>query len=574
VPPLDAPARAPSIIRVLAFALLLLFAVVSGKWSSEHFLPWSVRIAGTLLVAAGAVWLGQTVWWRELSRKVQDSVGRSSAAWPLAFAVLATGISAAFAYLVLEPFPHIEDEAAYYFQARIFASGHLFAPAPASPEFFPSSWVMLHDGRWFSVFPPGWPLLLALGMKAGVPALVNPLLSGLAVLVIYGLIREMYDARRARWGVVLCCVSPFFLFMGGSFMSHTALLLFTALSTLCQVKGTRLNSPGWFLAAGLLAGCALLIRPLDAAAIWAGQTLYAFWEGRSRHLKGLVLSAVGLMVGVALYLAYDRVLVGQWFQAPLLMMSNAYRMGFGSDIGVNWETFDTPGHNPWRSLINLNFNMAVMSQDLFGWPLSSLLFVIAFWVFGRMSSSSDRLSAAITAVVAIAYGLFWYHGVCFGARFYFCLLPYLIVFSIEGIESLPRMLAGFQTRWREPALASIVGSSVVLASVFGWLVYVPTVSLLGPYHNQRGINSGLYDFVKRKGITSGIVFVAAPRGYLFSTGFIANELPLGSGRILYALDRGRANSRLIDQFPGRDVYHTSYEAEPNPYQVSWHRLVQ
>ena len=131
-----------------------------------------------------------------------------------------------------------------------------------------------------------------------------------------------------------------------------------------------------------------MIRPLDAVAIWGGQTLYALWVGRLRHLKGLALSVAGLMLGAALYSAYNRALVGEWFHAPLLMMNYAYRMGFGSDIGVNWETFDTPGHNPWRALINLNFNMAVMSQDLFGWPLSSLFFVIVFWVFGRMSAAS------------------------------------------------------------------------------------------------------------------------------------------------------------------------------------------
>jgi hypothetical protein len=164
--------------------------------------------------------------------------------------------------------------------------------------------------------------------------------------------------------------------------------------------------------------------------------------------------------------------------------------------------------------------------------------------------------------------------VAFGARFYFCLLPHLVVFSIDGIRRLPQVLAGYVTRVREPLLASMVGASVLLSSVFGWLVYVPKVSLLGPYHNQRGINSGLYDFVKREGITSGIVFVQASRGYLFSTGFIANELPLGSGPLLFALDRGEANSRLIDRFPGRAVYRFSYEAEPNPYQASLDRLIQ
>jgi hypothetical protein len=561
------------LIRIFGFALVLLFVTVSGRWPSEHLLPWTIRLGGTLVTLAGALLLARIAWWGSLYDRIQrkvDSLGRSL---PVALAVLACAISAAFTYVVLEPFPHIEDEAAYYFQARVFAGGRLFAPVPVFPEFFPSSWVIPHEGRWFSVFPPGWPMLLAVGMKAGVPALVNPVLTGLCVIVIYELVRELYGPRHAIWSAALCCLSPFFLFMGGSFMSHTALLLVMSLSTLCHVKAMRASrGTTWFCLAGLAAGCGLLIRPPDAVAIWAAQALHALWVGRFRHLKGLALSAGGLAVAGIAYLAYNRVLVGHWWEAPLIMMNSAYRMGFGSDIGVNWETFDTPGHNPWRALINLNFNAAVMSQDLFGWPLSSLFFVIVFWVFGTMTAA-HRLSAAIVGSVVVAYGLFWYHGVAFGARFYFCLVPHLFAFTIDGIRELPRILARYLPSG-EPLLARGVGAAVLLWCIFGSLVYVPKVSLLGPYHDQRGINASLYEFVRREGITSGIVFVQAPRGYLFSTGFIANELPLGSGRILYALDRGAGNKRLIELFPGRPVYRFAYQREDNPYQASLGRLIQ
>jgi Dolichyl-phosphate-mannose-protein mannosyltransferase len=559
------------LIRIFGFALVLLFVTVSGRWPSEHLLPWTLRLGGTLVTLAGAFWFARSAWWGSLYDRIQRQVSSLGRSLPVGLALLACALSAALMYIVLEPFPHIEDEAGYYFQARVFALGRLFANVPVFPEFFPSSLVMPHEGRWFSVFPPGWPLLLAAGMKAGAPALVNPFLTGLCVLVIYELVCELYGRRHAIWSAVLCCLSPFFLFMGGSFMSHTALLLVMSLSTLCFVKAIRgPRSAMWLCLSGVAAGAGLLIRPPDAVAIWGAQTLYALWVGRFRYLKGLAFSAGALAIAGTAYLTYNRVLVGHWGEAPLLMLNPAFRMGFGSDIGVNWETFDTPGHNPWRALINLNFNAAVMSQDLFGWPLSSLFFVIVFWVFGTMTPA-HRLSATIVAGVVVAYGLFWYHGVCFGARFYFCLLPHLLVFTIDGIRELPRLLAPYLPG-REPLFARGVGAAVLLWCLFGWLVYVPKVSLLGPYHDQRGINASLYEFVRSEGITSGIVFVQAPRIYLFSTGFIANELPLGSGRILYALDRGTGNKRLIELFPGRPVYRFAYQRKDNPYQASLGRF--
>ena len=168
-----------------------MFAAVSGKWPSEHLLPWIVRLAGRYssspaLCGSGRPPGGPTSAGRftiELAGPVLP--GRLPLrCWPPSSVLALT-------YLVLEPFPHIEDEAAHYFQARIFASGHLFAPAPASPEFFPSSWMMLNGGRWFSVFPAGWPLLLAIGMKVGAPALVDPRVDGTVRPRHDGLIREM-----------------------------------------------------------------------------------------------------------------------------------------------------------------------------------------------------------------------------------------------------------------------------------------------------------------------------------------------------------------------------------------------
>jgi hypothetical protein len=290
-----------------------------------------------------------------------------------------------------------------------------------------------------------------------------------------------------------------------------------------------------------------------------------------RHIGGLTLSGTGLALGAALYVSYNRIIMGEWFLQPLNLVSSAHRLGFGPDIGLNWDTFDTPGHTPWRALLNLNFNLAVLSQDLFGWPLSSLLFVIAFWTIGR-DRSDYLLSGLIMLTVVGAYTLYWYHGVAFGARFYFCLLPHLLISTVKGIESVLALLAKWTPHALEHTMARAVWASVGLSFAFGWLVYVPKVGLLGPYHDQRGINSGLYRFVERQGLASAIVFVRVPRQNLFGPAFIANDVPPWSSSVLFALDRGAANQWLIDRFPQRSVHYFSYAPELNPYREFWDRL--
>ena len=119
--------------------------------------------------------------------------------------------------------------------------------------------------------------------------------------------------------------------MRGARAGYTAALLFTSLSTLCVVKAAaRRSGLGLFVGAGAAAGMAFLIRPLDALAIWAAQMAYGLWTNRSRRMVvGTLVSALALACGVGLYVLYNRILVGAWFSAPLLLVSPHNRMGFG-----------------------------------------------------------------------------------------------------------------------------------------------------------------------------------------------------------------------------------------------------
>lgn len=65
--------------------------------------------------------------------------------------------------------PRSEDEVAYAFQAKVFASGRLAVPTPENHLSFWTPFVVDHRGARFSKYPPGWPLLLAVGYRLGNP---------------------------------------------------------------------------------------------------------------------------------------------------------------------------------------------------------------------------------------------------------------------------------------------------------------------------------------------------------------------------------------------------------------------
>ena len=121
-----------------------------------------------------------------------------------------------------EHVPRIHDDVAQLFQARLFAHGRLFASSPPVPQFF-DMMPMINDGKWYSQYPPGHPVMLMLGVLIHAPWLINPLLGALTVVVTYFLGKEVYDEPVARLGALLLAFSPYLALTSGQFINHSVL---------------------------------------------------------------------------------------------------------------------------------------------------------------------------------------------------------------------------------------------------------------------------------------------------------------------------------------------------------------
>ena len=112
----------------------------------------------------------------------------------LAIAVVATAWYALIAHVVFSADPLHIDEIAQVWQARVLASGRLWVPSPAEPEFTAIMHIADLDGRRFAQFPVGGPLMLMLGTLVGAEWLVGPVFAGLAVLCWAQLLRGLVPA--------------------------------------------------------------------------------------------------------------------------------------------------------------------------------------------------------------------------------------------------------------------------------------------------------------------------------------------------------------------------------------------
>ena len=79
-------------------------------------------------------------------------------------------------------------------------------PNSDTADFFVTPYIVKVQ-RFYSKYSPGWPVLLAMGLRLKVPWLVNPLLMTLGLAAIFRLGTALYDRRTAWLALVLAGLS-------------------------------------------------------------------------------------------------------------------------------------------------------------------------------------------------------------------------------------------------------------------------------------------------------------------------------------------------------------------------------
>ena len=416
---------------------------------------------------------------------------RSRADWallaPLALAFAGVLLARAIAHLALRDFPHVMDEIAYVLQARTFADGHLTAPVHLPRAAF-ALWFV--DDRWatFSIFPPGWPAVLAIGESLGIPSWINPLLHGATALVVGTLAGRLSGARARVIAVGAYAFSPQALLLAASLMSHALVALFAAVLALASVDvalGRRRPASAW--CAGVALGALMLTRPLCAivaacglaavlgwtiAKLWRAGSSQARRSGARRVAAALARIALPVFVASVSLGAYNRALTGHatrfpqsaYFdehQAPLDDPQFYYRpgcneLGFGPGHGCDYG-IPHAAHDLANALSNTGDNLRAWLLLADGGPL---VFLAVAWaiVTARRRALVLAVAAPIPAAI-VAYGLYWYAGTSYGARFYHAALPALVALAACGLAHLlsprrqtrqivqPVESASHETRW-------------------------------------------------------------------------------------------------------------------------------
>ena len=549
-------------VGIVAAAFVLSSAALSAEplvYGSELVLATAVQVVmlGTVALAVAALPAAGLARLRSGFGIVPGGGGVRPAGvdrFTLVAAVWVLLAGAVLAWFVYEAHPHVPDEIVYLLHARYFAEGLLTLPLPPVPDAFDLDLMTYEATRWYSPVPPGWPAALAVGAFLGAPWLVNPVLNAVNVLLAYAVLRDIYDVRTARLATVLLCVSPWFVFMGMNFMTHTFTLTCGLGAALAVARLRRGGSLAWVVPGGVAIGIMGMIRPLEGlmAAVLVGLWGVGRWPWQMTRVLRIAALAVVAIAASAITLPYNAHLSGDPLTFPLMAYTDALygpgsnALGFGPERGLGWSGLDPfPGHGLRDVVVNAALNTYSINVELLGWGIGSLLPLALLVVLWRRLTHADRWLLAVIGAVVGVHSLYWFSGgPDFGARYWYLVLVPCIALTARAAAVVAERFAGRDAAPAAAGLQDRLVAGMLALSAVAVICFLPWRSL-DKYYHYRNMRPDVRELAAAHDFGRSLVLVRAERRVDYASAAVYNPLDLHADAPVYVWDRAPLITRTV-----------------------------
>ena len=292
-----------------------------------------------------------------------------------ALAFAAFFLSAAISGRVYERMPHLEDEFAYWYQAKIFARGQLVIETPQPAQAYWQVFVADHKdkGVRFAKYTPGWAMLLALGLNLGQAWVINAFFAMLAAPLVWQLGRQIFNRDVGLMAAGLTVFSPMSLLLNGSLMGHAATFFFTMLFLLAYRQIEKTHRWRWGIIAGLALGWVAILRPMTAVGI---ALPFGFWSvlrlldaAMARRLRRalwpLLAGSLIMLLLVSIIPIHNAAATGDPRQNLYTHIWPYDQPGFGACCGRH-------GHTLNKAIWHARYDLSLTAADVFGWQIGAL----------------------------------------------------------------------------------------------------------------------------------------------------------------------------------------------------------
>jgi hypothetical protein len=407
--------------------------------------------------------------------------------WPLVLPLVAGATSVAVRQWVLKQQVVSDDEEAYLFGARTILHGRLVNPLPAEPEFFQNQWIVMNTKGWFSKYPPGHSLVLALGMATHTLDLVLPALGAVTAWLTYKLARALVGPRRALLALVLVVLSPHFTWTHATLLSQPTSTFALIAASLAVAKRRSSAAMRWLAGAAL--GFGVLARPAPVLLFVPAVMLHVLQADWKLGLRARLLGQLPLVVPVGIGAAAIGVVNAVQAGSPLESGYHSFHGYLGFFGGA---LPSQAGQSVFAAVLRENF-------WLFGWPLS-LLPVF----FSRPKRGQALLWGPLLG--QLVYRLVMPKTVVSttGPVYIVETIPVLSLLAADGLARLQVLLGRW---WKAPRTEQRLMTATVASFVAALAMFFPVVAA----SVTRGANARLvvWNALAQVGATRAVVFTQA-----------------------------------------------------------------
>ncbi len=466
----------------------------------------------------------------------------------LIFPFLGFLFPALIAVFVFDSIPHVIDASHFLWTARVFIeTGHFHLPESELYEYYQNTFNVHINGRFFSLFLPGFSIFLAPFEFLGISQLFTPLCNGIAVLLLGKIAERQFDAKTSFFAMFFALFSSFYLFMGASYMTHPFNLMLTLLTIyLVMISGNRKL---FLILAGLASAWTLFIRPQNAFFVYIGVLILMF--SKKMKFKSAVFFTLPFLFIGFLLMFYN------WFYTgnPMLFPQDVYffirepykfchRMGFGKGCPNTEGDFLpdaglTPQYAFWVSFARLT----LLNFNLVGHPLIFVFLIVSFFYSFRKSLEISMFFM----IFFVGYFFFYLSGNLFGPRYFSEVASLLLIpcgfafFSI--VDSVKK--------WAKPLVIALP------AAIFLFLATTIMPPFLTSFSDAFwSTDREIEHAIEREGIENSIVFVPPLYGSVFLN--LMKKPPYDDRGNLILIDSGEEN-----------FYATAYFMEKKPFDGAY-----
>lgn len=470
-----------------------------------------------------------------------------------------------------QPIATVHDELAYLLQARIFASGRWALPSPVIPEFFEQAYMLVVPAL-ASKYPPGFSLVLALGVMVGAPMLVPLVLHAASASLLFVLARRLTNGGIALLTWVLWLSSPSVLLFGPRYYSETVTTACWLGAFLCLLNWRDTGRRRWLLGLAFLIGWGAVTRPMTMLlfAIPVGVVVFELVR-RRRAWRDLALAfAVGVAV-LAIIPLWSARTTGSWRVSPLTLYVRQYTPWDLPGFGYNPQPPEralTPDLDKLRTVLGavharhtvaalpsiVVLRMRALRDALWGGPRRIL---IPFAVLG-LATVGAEMGVALAAAAMLIVGYLSFAMFASWTLYYYESFP---IFAFLTASGLGLALAALTRRdgeplrtfaWRAPRLSNLAATGALL--LLPATVFVARVARRFQ-HTQHASLQAFNDRLATIASPRAVVFVRYAAAHDPHVSFVRNSADPERERVWVAYDRGPAeNVRLLGHVPDRVPY--------------------